>query len=69
MNENETLFKNAPVHKAVFQMAIPTVISSLVLIIYNMADKYIASQIQIKDIMKTMDNRIKIDPKRLEEYM
>ena len=35
MNENETLFKNAPVHKAVFQMAIPTVISSLVLIIYK----------------------------------
>ena len=44
MNENETLFKNAPVHKAVFQMAIPTVISSLVLIIYNMADTFFVGQ-------------------------
>lgn len=44
MNENETLFKDAPVHKAVFQMAIPTVISSLVLIIYNMADTFFVGQ-------------------------
>lgn len=44
MNENETLFKNAPVHKVVFQMAIPTVISSLVLIIYNMADTFFVGQ-------------------------
>lgn len=44
MEQNETLFKNAPVHKAVFQMAVPTVISSLVLVIYNMADTFFVGQ-------------------------
>lgn len=29
----------------------------------------ISQNIQIKDIMKTMDNRIKVDPERLKEYM
>ena len=38
MNQNEALFRDAPVKKAVFQMAVPTVISSLVLVVYNMAD-------------------------------
>ena len=44
MNQNETLFRDAPVRKAVFQMAIPTVISSLVLVIYNMADTFFVGQ-------------------------
>ncbi|MCI7812561.1 MAG: MATE family efflux transporter [Lachnospiraceae bacterium] len=44
MEQNESLFKDAPVSKAVFQMAIPTVISSLVLVIYNMADTFFVGQ-------------------------
>lgn len=34
------LFEQAPVPKAVLSMAIPTVISSLVMVIYNLADTY-----------------------------
>lgn len=44
MDQNEELFQNAPVRKAVFQMAVPTVISSLVLVIYNMADTFFVGQ-------------------------
>lgn len=34
------LFENTPVPKAVAQLAIPTIISSLVMVIYNLADTY-----------------------------
>lgn len=34
------LFEKAPVPKAVMQMAVPTIISSLVMVIYNLADTY-----------------------------
>ena len=34
------LFENMPIPKAVMQLAIPTVISSLVMVIYNLADTY-----------------------------
>ena len=34
------LFENTPIPKAVMQLAIPTVISSLVMVIYNLADTY-----------------------------
>lgn len=44
MEQNEEVFKNAPVRKAVFQMAVPSVISSLVLVIYNMADTFFVGQ-------------------------
>ncbi|MFR5601728.1 MAG: MATE family efflux transporter [Lachnospiraceae bacterium] len=44
MKENEELFQHAPVSRAVFQMAVPTVISSLVLVIYNMADTFFVGQ-------------------------
>lgn len=44
MEQNETLFEFAPVRKAVFQMAIPSVISSLVLVVYNMADTFFVGQ-------------------------
>lgn len=36
--------------------------------IYNLDMGSVYKEIQIKDIMKTMDNRIKIDPERLKEY-
>ena len=44
MNCREDLFQNAPISKSVFQMAVPTVISSLVLVIYNMADTFFIGQ-------------------------
>lgn len=44
MNYREDLFQNAPISKSVFQMAVPTVISSLVLVIYNMADTFFIGQ-------------------------
>ena len=34
------LFESAPVPKAVASMAVPTIISSLVMVIYNLADTY-----------------------------
>lgn len=37
--------------------------------IYDLDVGSIFKKIQIKDIMKTMDNRIKVDPERLQEYM
>lgn len=39
MNENE-LMSSLPVPKAVAKMAIPSVISSLVTVVYNMADTF-----------------------------
>lgn len=44
MNQKQDLFQNAPIGKAVFQMAVPTVIGSLVLVIYNMADTFFIGQ-------------------------
>ncbi len=40
MNTNKYLFEEAPVPKAVATMAIPTMISMLVVVIYNMADTF-----------------------------
>lgn len=44
MNNNRTLFEEAPVPKAVAVMAIPTMISMLVVVIYNMADTFFIGQ-------------------------
>ena len=44
MDKREELFQNAPIGTSVFQMAIPSVISSLVLVIYNMADTFFIGQ-------------------------
>lgn len=41
---NKELFENAPVGKAVAQMAIPTIITMLVVVIYNMADTFFIGQ-------------------------
>ena len=38
MNEKKELFENAPIGKALAAMAIPTIISQLISMIYNMAD-------------------------------
>ena len=38
--KKEYLFEEAPISKAVVSMAVPTIISSLVMVIYNLADTY-----------------------------
>ena len=38
--KKEYLFEEAPIPKAVVSMAVPTIISSLVMVIYNLADTY-----------------------------
>lgn len=44
MNTNKYLFEEAPVAKAVATMSIPTIISMLVVVIYNMADTFFIGQ-------------------------
>lgn len=44
MNNNRDLFENAPIPKAVAVMAVPTMISMLVVVIYNMADTFFIGQ-------------------------
>lgn len=46
MEKNSEVFENAPVKTAVLKMAVPTVISSLVLVVYNMADTFFVGQTQ-----------------------
>ena len=38
--ENETLFRDKPVWKAIFSLVVPSVITILVMVIYNMADMF-----------------------------
>lgn len=45
MNENKELFEEIPVHKAVISLVVPTVISQLITVIYNMADTFFIGQI------------------------
>ncbi|MDO5417341.1 MAG: MATE family efflux transporter [Lachnospiraceae bacterium] len=44
MNKNKELFETAPIPKAVAVMAVPTMISMLVVVIYNMADTFFIGQ-------------------------
>ena len=46
MNENE-LMGSMKVSKAVAKMAIPSVISSLVTVVYNMADTFLSDRLGI----------------------
>lgn len=39
-SEKIELFENMPILKAIIKLAIPTVLSSLVMVIYNLADTY-----------------------------
>lgn len=50
MNKNKELFEDAPVAKAVAVMAVPTIITMLVVVIYNMADTFFIGQ--TKDAMQ-----------------
>ena len=42
--EYEKLFKTQPVWKSIFSMAVPTVISIFVMILYNLADLFFIAQ-------------------------
>ena len=44
MKTNTDLFEKVPVPKAVATMAVPTMISMLVVVIYNMADTFFIGQ-------------------------
>lgn len=44
MNTNRELFEDAPVGRAVAMMAVPTIITMLVVVIYNMADTFFIGQ-------------------------
>lgn len=44
MNSNRDLFEKASVPKAVALMAIPTIVTMLVVVIYNMADTFFIGQ-------------------------
>lgn len=43
--DNQVLFSKAPVSKAVLSLAIPTVISQLITVVYNMADTFFVGQL------------------------
>ena len=45
MNENKELFEEQPVSKAVISLAVPTVISQLITVAYNMADTFFIGRI------------------------
>ena len=57
MKTNTDLFEKTPVPKAVATMAVPTMISMLVVVIYNMADTFFIGQtkdpLQLSDIEST----------------
>lgn len=42
--DKKEIFEKAPVHKAVFNMALPTILSMIVMILYNMADTFFVGQ-------------------------
>lgn len=41
MENNKTLFEKAPVPKALAGLAVPTIISQLIVMIYNLADTFV----------------------------
>lgn len=44
-NEKMQLFSDSPIHKAVLTLAVPTVISQLITVVYNMADTFFIGQL------------------------
>ena len=45
MTRNNELFTSMPVGKAVTKLAIPTVVSQIIVILYSMADTFVIGQI------------------------
>ena len=54
------LFENAPVLKAIFKLAITSVISQLILVIYNLADTYFVDKLidNVGELLNAAKNRI-----------
>ncbi len=46
MRDNDYLFCEMPVRRAVLSLAVPTVISQIITVIYNMADTFFIGQIK-----------------------
>lgn len=42
--DKKEIFEKVPVQKAVFSMALPTILSMIVMILYNMADPFFVGQ-------------------------
>jgi len=49
MRDNDCLFSEMPVHRAVLSLAVPTVISQIITVIYNMADTFFIGQLNDPD--------------------
>ncbi len=49
MHENVFLFRKMPVRRAVLSLAVPTVISQIITVIYNMADTFFIGQLDDPD--------------------
>ena len=45
MESNKDLFENTPINRAVISLVVPTVISQLITVVYNMADTFFIGQI------------------------
>lgn len=45
VNQKTDLFERIPISRAVAQLTIPTILSSLVMVIYNMADTYFVGMV------------------------
>ena len=44
-SDNTTLFEQTPISKAIVAMVIPTLISQIITVIYNMADTFFVSKL------------------------
>ena len=44
-SSEKELFEHCPVPKAIFKLALPTVIGQIILVVYNMADTFFVSQL------------------------
>ena len=42
--KNEVLFETAPVPQALATLAVPTIISQLITLVYNLADAYLSGE-------------------------
>lgn len=51
-NQKTILFEQAPIPSAVMKLAVPTVLSSLVMVLYNLADTYFVGMLNIRYRMR-----------------
>ena len=51
MTENDILFEKMPIHKAVLYFTVPTVMSQIITVIYNIADTFFIGQLNDANIV------------------